>query len=216
MEAVQTQPTPPSFETVWAALQETDRLIKETRESQKETDRMLDKVGLEMKENARQSKERSERLDLQIKALNEQMGGLHNSFGEMAEHLVAPSIHERFNELGFHFNAVAPGGFKLLDGNGKIIAQVDILLVNSDYIIAVEVKATVRAKDVEHHVKRLELLRKHWDKHNDTRIIQGAIAGAIFGSTEKEAAIEAGFYVLVQSGDTMKLELPDDFVPREW
>jgi hypothetical protein len=202
MEAVQTlnpqDATPPGPETVWAILREvaeqqkeTARLIKETRESQKETGQ-------------------------QIKALNEQMGGLHNSFGEMAEHLVAPGIVERFNELGFHFNAVAPGGFKVLDDNGKIMAQVDILLVNSDYIIAVEVKATVRPKDVEKHIKRLEVLREYYEKNGDKRIIQGAIAGAIFTDTEKKAVAEAGFYVLVQSGDTMKLELPDGFVAREW
>jgi len=201
MEAVQTA-MPPGPETVWA-------LLKELAESQKETDR-------QRKENERQMKERSEQIDLQIKALNEQMGGLHNSFGEMAEHLVAPSIHERFNELGYHFDAMAPGGFKLLDDNGKIMAQVDILLVNSDYIIAVEVKATVRLKDMEKHIKRLELLREYYEKKGDKRIIQGAIAGAIFGDTEKKAAAEAGFYVLVQSGDTMKLELPDGFVPKEW
>jgi hypothetical protein len=195
MEAVQTlspQDTiPPSFETVWAILQEVGKKQEELAKSQKKTDR-------------------------QITRLEKQMGGLHNSFGEMAEHLVAPSIGKRFNELGYHFNAVAPGGYKIFDDTGKVVAQVDILLENSDYIMAVEVKAKVHAKDMEHHAKRLELLRQHWEKRGDKRVIRGAIAGAIFGSTEKKAAIEAGFYVLVQSGDTMKLELPDGFVPREW
>ena len=123
---------------------------------------------------------------------------------------------EAVQTIGHPQDAIPPGGFKLLDDNGKIIAQVDILLVNSDYIIAVEVKATVRAKDVEKHIQRLELLRKYYEKNNDKRVIQGAIAGAIFGDTEKKSVAEAGFYVLVQSGDTMKLELPDGFVPGEW
>ena len=180
-----------TFEQVWAALMEDREQLKEFKESQRKTERIVARVS-------------------------KQMGDLHNSFGEMAEHLVAPSIHKRFNELGFHFNAVAPGGYKVLDGNGKIITQVDILLLNSDHIMAVEVKAKVHTGDIEHHVKRLELLRKYWEKNDDKRIIQGAIAGAIFGSTEKQAAIKAGFYVLVQSGDTMKLELPEGFVPRDW
>jgi len=195
MEAVHTQPPPPSFETVWVALQE-------VAERQKETDRLM--------------KENSERIDRKMARVSKQMGDLHNSFGEMAEHLVAPSIEERFNELGFHFSAVAPGGYRVLDDKGKIAAQVDILLLNSDYIMVVEVKAKVHTKDIEHHVKRLELLRKYWEKKDDKRVIQGAIAGAVFGNMEKQAAIEAGFYVLVQSGDTMKLELPDGFVPQEW
>jgi len=31
-----------------------------------------------------------------------------------------------------------------------------------------------------------------------------------------EAILEAGFYPLEQSGDTMKIDLPQGFVPREW
>jgi len=177
-----------TFEKVWAMFQETNREIKER---QKKTDRQMKKLG-------------------------KQMGDLHNRFGELAEHLVVPAIHKRFNELGYHFNAVAPGGYIVRDNNDKILSQVDILLVNDDYIIAVEVKATVRLQDIEHHIKRLEILKEHWSKRHDTRTIRGAVAGAIFGNAEKEAAIEAGFYVLVQSGDTMKLEIPEGFVPREF
>jgi len=206
-----------TFEKVWAMFQETDRQRKETerliKESQKETDRQMKES---QKETDRVIKESQKKTDRVITRIEKQMGGLHNSFGEMAEHLVAPSIEKRFNELGYHFKAVAPGGFNIHDDTGKVVAQVDILLLNSDCIMAVEVKAKVHAKDMEHHVKRLELLRKYWEKNGDKRVIRGAIAGAIFGNIEKEAAIEAGFYVLVQSGDTMKLELPDGFVPREW
>ena len=44
----------------------------------------------------------------------------------------------------------------------------------------------------------------------------GAIAGAIFGSEEKKATIEAGLYVIEQTGDTMRINVPDGFVPRKW
>jgi len=48
------------------------------------------------------------------------MGGLHNSFGEMAEHLVAPGIVERFNNLGYHFDGIADRGFTILDEKGNL------------------------------------------------------------------------------------------------
>ncbi|MDR2575533.1 MAG: hypothetical protein LBC52_03730 [Treponema sp.] len=152
----------------------------------------------------------------QMKETDRKIGELSNRFGELAEHLVAPAIHERFNELGYHFSAAAEGGYKIRDNNGKTLAQIDILLENDDYVIAVEVKATVHIKDIEHHIKRLEILKEYRSKRNDTRIIRGAIAGAIFGNAEKKAVIEAGFYALEQSGDTMKLEIPEGFVPREF
>ena len=194
METMQ-QAEHPTFESVWAMMQESDRKWKEmcaeSDRKWKETDRFMKRLG-------------------------KQMGDLHRSFGEMAEHLVVPSIADRFNEIGYHFSRVMPGGERILDEQKKIRTEVDILLENDDSIVAIEVKARVGLKDIGHHARRLEILREDRDKLNDRRIIRGAIAGAIFGSTEKEATLEAGMYVLSQSGDTMKLEVPEGFVPREW
>jgi len=61
MEATQTAP---SFETVWAALQETDRIIKESAEQRKEFE-------LEMKES--------------VLNFNRRLGEYINLFGEVTE-----------------------------------------------------------------------------------------------------------------------------------
>jgi len=82
------------------------------------------------------------------------------------------------------------------------------------YILAVEVKADVRKNAIKHHVKRLEILRQQRKK--DSRKIRGAIAGAVFYPKIKEHALENGFYVLEQSGDTMKMDIPEGFKPKEW
>jgi len=208
-----------TFEKVWAMFQETDRkfqetdrLMKENAERQKETDRKFQETDRLMKENAESQKETARHM----KETSEKMGFLNNRFGELAEHLVAPGIAEKFNELGHHFDGIAEGGYKIRDEKGKVIAEIDILLENGDCLMAVEVKAKTKLKDIEHHIKRLEILREHRNKKHDNRKIYGAIAGAIFGTIEKKAAIEAGFYVLEQSGDTVKIDLPEDFVPREY
>ena len=191
-----------NFEKVWEMFQESDRkfwaMSKEAREEMKET------------------REQMKDTDKQIKELSRQMGGLHNSFGELAEHMVAPGIVERFNKLGYHFDAVSPKGQRILNEQGKVKTEVDILLENDDYIIAVEVKSKPVEKDIEHHINRLKILREHRNKHRDMRKIRGAIAGAVFTHDLKEAALAAGFYVLKQSGDTMKMDIPKDFVPHEW
>jgi len=154
--------------------------------------------------------------DRKIKKLSKQMGDLHNSFGNLAEHLVAPSINTRFNELGYHFGAVSPGGHRIYDEKGKIKTEIDILLENKSCLMAVEVKTKPKVQHIEHHSTRLKILREYRDKMDDGRKIYGAIAGAMFGTEEKKAAIEAGFYVLEQSGDTMKIEVPEGFTPSEW
>jgi hypothetical protein len=211
-----------TFEKVWAMFQENER---KWQEEKRENERKWKEERLESErkwreESERRSEEserRSRKTERKIRETNRIVGDLSNRFGELAEHLVAPNIHKRFNELGYHFDAVAPGGYVIRNGeNGKVIAEGDILLENDKYIMAVEVKAKTHSKDIEHHIKRLEILRQYRNKHHDTRKIQGAIAGAIFGNAEKQAAIEAGFYVLEQSGDTVKMDIPEDFVPREW
>ena len=144
----------------------------------------------------------------------QEMGDLRNSFGELAEHLVAPGINDRFGELGFSFGKVSPN-VQIIE-NGKVITEADLVLENPDCIIVVEVKAKPKIKDVKTHERRLERMRGWHDRNGDRRRILGVMAGAVFGSQEREAALESGLYVIVQSGDTMKLEIPEDFAPREW
>ena len=100
--------------------------------------------------------------------------------------------------------------------DGKLLAEIDLLLENSESVIVVEVKAKPNTRDVEKHRARLEKLRGHYNALNDYRRLYGVMAGAVFGPTERKTALEAGFYVAVQSGDTMKMDLSEDFIPGEW
>jgi hypothetical protein len=42
------------------------------------------------------------------------------------------------------------------------------------------------------------------------------VAGAIIHNNVKEYALKTGFYVISQSGDTMRIDVPEDFSPRAW
>ena len=185
-------------EDVWAVL-------RDLAERQKETDR-------QMKER---QKEYAEQLKESEQQWNRRMGNLSNRFGEIAEHLVAPGINKRFNQLGYHFGEVFPGGVKV-EEDGKIKTQIDLLLENDDTIMAVEVKSKPDEDDIADHIRRLEILRDYRRKKNDLRQVEGAIAGAIFKEAVKKATTKAGLYVIEQSGDTMKIEVPHGFVPRKW
>jgi hypothetical protein len=225
-----------TFEKVWAMFQETDKKFQETdkkfqkdmeqmrenlEQSRKEADREMRETREQMRESWEQSRKEAEQrrkaIDQQIDRVSKQMGDLHNSFGKLAEHLVAPGIAKRFNKLGFHFDDISPGGIRILDETGtNILTEIDLLLNNMEHVIALEVKSTPAEKDIAHHLKRLEILRWYMDKKKDKRKILGGIAGAIFPAKVKALTIEAGLYVLEQSGDTMKIEIPEGFKPREW
>jgi len=222
METVIDYPKDLTFEKVWASLQESNqRFYEQLNEQRKESDRQKKEFDQQMKELRIYQMETTKQLRETEKIVKEngrQIGGLHNSFGNLAEHLVAPGIAKIFNELGFHFDTIAPGGLKIQNSTGdKILAEIDLILENGENIIAIEIKSRVKTDDIEHHIRRLEILKENREKKNEKqKKIMGAIAGAIFGSVEKKAAHEAGFFVLEQSGDTMKLVIPQNFVPREW
>ena len=212
----------PTFEQFWASfLEGKKKFEQEMAENKVNFDRQLQKSREEFEKQSQEAKQRSQESDRKfeetrqfLEDLGRQMGGLHNSFGNLAEHLVAPGIVRRFNELGYHFDCIADRGLKFFDGAGNVKAEIDILLENGDCIIAVEVKSSPRIKDIEHHEKRLAILRSH--RQGDTRAILGAIAGAAYTNDVKKAIANAGFYVLEQAGDTMLIDLPEGFEPKKW
>jgi len=209
-----------TFEKVWAALmetresiKETDRLVKENAVRIKETDAQMKETAAQMKETAAQMK----KTDAQMKKTDSRMGELGNRFGELAEYLVAPNIEEKFNDLGFHFQNILPSGQTIKDKSGREIAQIDLLLENGEYIVAVEIKTKPVLQDIPHHEKRLEILSKFRNNGELTRKkILGALAGAIFPDKVKAAALEAGFYILEQTGDTMRIKEPEKSKLRVW
>jgi hypothetical protein len=152
----------------------------------------------------------------QMKETDRKIGELSNRFGELAEHLVAPSIKEKFNALGFHFNQTSQNVAIQDLQNKQVFAEIDILLENGDIAVAVEVKSKPLQKDVDRHLERMEVLRNAANRRNDKRKFRGAIAGAIMNAEVKQYALNAGFYVIEQTGDTVKINIPEGFKPREW
>jgi len=177
---------------------------------------MFQKSAEEQKETRRQMKEYAEQWKKQHKKTERIVGKLGNRFGELVEHLVAPNIRKKFNELGFCFTKSAMDVEISDPRNPKTDTEVDILLENGDIVVAVEVKSKPNNKDVNDHVKRMEILRRHADDKQDKRRYQGAIAGAIITRAVRDYVFKKGFYVIEQTGDTVQINIPQGFKAREW
>jgi hypothetical protein len=194
MEAIQTaghplDATPPSFESVWAIIQETDRIVKENaqgmkelRESQKETDRQIGKLGKRM--------------------------------GEVIEYMVAPNLRERFNELGFNFSQSNQNTI-VSDRENKISFEIDVFLQNYNKAMLVEVKTKLTTEHVQEHIERLEKMRVYADLHGDKRTFLGAVAGAVMTDNVKEYVLKQGFFAIEPSGETFNI-IPPNGKPKEW
>jgi hypothetical protein len=184
-----------SFEKVWQMFQETDRNFLET---------------------AQLLKQQAEKTDLMIQATNRSIDRLSSRQGELIEHIVLPNIKEKFNALGYVFTRAGPN-VDITNPQGRSLTEVDIMLENGDYVLAVEVKTKPTVENVQDHVKRMEILRHYADEHRDTRKYLGAVAGGIMSGQVRDFAQKTGFYVLEQSGDTVKLAAPPEpWKPRIW
>jgi myosin heavy subunit len=173
-------------------IEEIRAILKETAESMKDTDRR-------MKENARQ------------------MGFVQNKLGEVVEHIVIPNINEKFKYFGYAFGT-PQRNIKFYDKNHSLIAEADILMLGDAGFMIGEVKTTLKKEDVDNHVKRLETIRNNaaWPPIDGGHKLLGFMAGAIADEDVKEYARQNGLFVAVQSGDTIKLDVPDGFVPKAW
>ena len=145
-----------------------------------------------------------------------QIGKLGNRFGELVEHLVVPGIMDKFNEQGFNFSRCSEN-VKLREPDSRgVCTEIDLMLENGEIVVAIEVKSKPSQADVDRHVWRMEVLRRTDIQQKDKRKYQGAIAGAIINQELRNYILKSGFYVIEQTGDTVKLTIPEGFVPREW
>ena len=150
----------------------------------------------------------------QIKELSKNIGGLNNAFGKWAEEMVSAKLWEKFRAIGYAFTHGGPHEF--WEG-GRVAAQVDVLLENGEYAMAVEVKSELTAEDVDDHIRRIGKVREQLDKRGEARKLAGAVAAMVAPKEGRKYALKKGLYVLVQSGDTVVLaEPPEGFAVREW
>jgi hypothetical protein len=197
-----------TLEKFWAAFlksqEEFDRRMREADRRMQETDRQMQETDRRMQETDRRMQE-----------THRQLGELGRKFGSTVEHLVAPNLVKKFNAFGFNFTKYGPN-LAISDKSRNIAAEVDIFLENGDCAIAVEVKAQLKIDDIKEHVERMETLRRYASARQDTRKFYGAVAGAIIHDSVREYALKTGFFVVSQSGDTMKINVPKGFKPRAW
>ncbi|MDR3176743.1 MAG: DUF1664 domain-containing protein [Desulfovibrio sp.] len=212
-----------TFEKVWAAIQATskelsertkatDEQMKATDERMKATDEQLKALGEFIKGIGEQIKD----TDRQIKETDKQIGKLSRRFGETVEYMVVPNLVAKFKELGFEFER-SHRDTKIQSREHTIFTEIDVFLENGDKAMVVETKVKPSIDDINYHIERMEKLRVYADVRNDTRKYLGAIAGVVFGDSEKTYALKKGLYVIEPSGDTFAIIEPKgEYHPHEW
>jgi hypothetical protein len=157
-----------------------------------------------------------EKIIRQIEESNKNLGGLNRSMGELIETLIAARLWEKFSAYPYNLQR-AYQRVNIYGENNRTLTDVDILLADSKWVMAVEVKREVDIDDIDRHIKRMELVRKYPPAEVKGKELLGAIAGGIVPPDVREQVYRAGFFVLELTGDSVALAPePEGFTPKTW
>jgi hypothetical protein len=190
------QPPAPTFEDVWRMFQETDRKFQETDRKFQETDRKFQET------------------DRKIQEVTQNLGRLGNRLGDFVEELVKPGLVRVFQGRGLKVHRTMQN-LVCRDDHDRYLAQVDLVAVDSDTVIAVECKSQFAAEDVTEHLERLALFKGCWPEYR-TYTLLGGVAAMVLPEDVGRFAYRQGLYVLAQSGETLEIRNDARFTARTW
>ncbi|MBF0436837.1 MAG: hypothetical protein HQL77_15900 [Magnetococcales bacterium] len=204
------------FQETDRKIQETGQQIKEVSVQMRETDRQMQETDRKMQETDRKMQETDRKMqetDRKIKEVSTQIGRLGGRLGEFVEGLVAPACETLFAERGIPIHIVSPHVKAKLDGGRHM--EIDLLVINTDTVSLVEVKSKLTVEDVQDHIKQMEEFKEFFPEYANKKAI-GAVAGMVVDESVIHFAIKRGLFVMVQSGDSVRIANDETFVPRTW
>ena len=191
-----------TYEKIWA-------LFQEVAEEQKETARRI-------KELSQEADRRGRELDARIDKISKNLGGLGNSLGELIETLIAARLWEKFAAYPYNLQR-AYRRVPIYDETNRAITDIDILLSNTEWVMAVEVKREPRKDDIDDHIIRMERICKYPPAEVKGKKLLGAMAGGAVDPDVRNYAYKAGFFLLELQGESVALvPPPEGFSPKTW
>jgi hypothetical protein len=205
-----------------------EREARETREREREA-REREREAREREREAREAREQEARekssrevneqinkTAKEVAKLSKNMGGLNRSMGELIETLIAARLWKKFSNYEYKLKR-AYQRIPVYDENSVDRTDIDILLVDTEWAMAVEVKREADRKDVDHHIKRMGLILRYPPAEVRGKKLLGALAGGVVPPDVREYAYGAGFFVLELRGESVRLAPPPKgFLPKQW
>jgi hypothetical protein len=177
MEPLQSQA--PSFESVWALLQETAQLMKESEEKRE-------------KSNADSNR--------RIKKLEELTGSWASNHGSFAEDYFFNSFEDgKQNFFGERFDEISKN---LKNRRQGLEDEFDIVLFNHTSVAIIEVKYKAHKDDIPKVLKKAETFRILYPDYKNFKIYLGLASMSFYAELEQECA-KQGIAIIKQVGDTV-------------
>ena len=186
-----------------ASWQEIRAILHELSESQRETDRRMQETDRQTQETRRQMRETDRQLRKTEALFNSQ-------WGKLIEALVKGDLIALLNRRGIEVHHTSTN----LERNfGGRTWEIDILAVNSSEVVAVEVKTTLKVRDVDHFLNTLRNLTELMPEYAG-HVAYGAVAYLKADESSEKYAEGQGLFVIRATGSSASITNREDFRPR--
>ncbi|MHC6204073.1 hypothetical protein ACYULU_12875 [Breznakiellaceae bacterium SP9] len=218
--------TDAKIQAVADAQQKTDEQIQAVADAQQKTDEQMKRTDAKIQavadaqqetdEQMKRTDEQMKRTDERLGRLGKNVGGTNRSIGELTELIFAAKLWKKFPAYPYQFvNAVF--NQSITNEKGEQLAEVDIVLLDGEYVMAVEIKRKLTMKHIKHHVRRIKLLLQYPFNYTAGKKHLGAVAACAVELGAIEYAHVQGFFVLELTGEAVALvPPPEGFNPRQW
>ena len=179
-----------------ATPQEIWDILRQVSESQKETDRRMQETDRRMQDNSRE-----------IRRLNELFT---SQWGKLIETLVDGDLIKLLIGRGITVDYTFNNLKRDYDGRTW---EIDILAANGTEVVVVEVKTTLKVRDVDHFLQTLRHFHRLMPEYGDKR----AYGAAAYLKADEGSAVYAekqGLFVIRATGSSASITNREGFTPR--
>ncbi len=220
-----------TFEKVWLMFQETDKKFQELTERFRETDERFKETAERFKQTDEKFKQTDERfkefeekwdrifeesrkefqkrVEENRREIREIKALFTDEIGEIVEALVESPLVKLFNERGIQVKQTYQRALSRRTGRD---VEVDIIAEDGMEVIVVEVKTTLRKRDIDKFIEKLKIFKEAFPKYKENHVY-GAIA-YLNGRTElTKYAYKKGLFVIKVINENAKILNDEKFRP---
>lgn len=202
-----------TYEHVLELFAETNRQISESNKKSGEIEKRMDQTFQRLSDEISKSNKEISRVN---KELSQKIGELGEIWGRFAHEQVRADLIDKFGRWGIPVHAIT-NNYVQKNNNNEFVYEVDILIYNSQYAIALEVKNTLKKDHVDEHLERMRKIQKFPMVGLQGKTLLAGVAAMMVSEGVDKYAENKGLFVLKPSGDTVKIaNNKKTFKPQEW
>ena len=205
---------PATPQEIWAILREASAMQQETDRQMQETDRRQQETDRQMQETDRRLQETEQLLEWQARDAKQRMDRLEGLFngqwGKLMESLVEGDLVGLLQQRGIVVQHTVTNPRQ---NYGERRWEFDLVAINGEEVVVVEVKTSLRVPDVDRFIGRLDEFPELMPEYADRRIY-GAVAYLKAYQESELRAERLGLFVIRATGSSASITNREGFTPR--